>query len=136
MRFRTTLSLMAPVVLALGLAACGGGDDSSGGGGTAAKANNCTNKIVHEDAKKVLVWAWYPNMAKVVDNFNNAHTDVQVCWTNAGAGGAEYDKFQTAVSAGKGAPDVVMLEADRIPTYQVQGALVDLKKLGYADVKD
>ena len=61
--------------------------------------------------------------------------DVQVCWTNAGAGGDEYDKFQTAVSAGSGAPDVVMVEADRIPTFQVQDALVDLSDLGYEDVK-
>ena len=49
MRFRTTLSIVAPVVLALGLAACGGGDGSAGGsGGTAAEATNCTNKIVHD----------------------------------------------------------------------------------------
>jgi len=136
MRFRTTLSVMAPVVLALGLAACGGGDDSSGGsGGTAAKATNCTNKIVHEDAKKVLVWAWYPNMAKVVDNFNNQHTDVQACWTNAGQGQPEYAKFQTAISAKKGAPDVIMLEADQLVGFEIQDALVDLAPYGAAAVK-
>lgn len=109
MRFKIGLSAAIPVVLGLGLAACGGGDDK-GSGGTAAKPANCTNKIVHEDAKRVLVWAWYPNMATVVDNFNNQHTDVQVCWTNAGQGQPEYAKFQTAISAKKGAPDVVMLE--------------------------
>jgi multiple sugar transport system substrate-binding protein len=136
MRFRTTFSLMAPVVLALGLAACGGGDDSSGGGGgTAAKATNCTNKIVHEDAKKVLVWAWYPNMAKVVDNFNNQHTDVQVCWTNAGQGQPEYAKFQTAISAKKGAPDVIMLEADQLVGFEIQDALVDLAPYGASGVQ-
>src|SRR4051795_6744088 len=106
MRTKTVISVVAPVVLALSLAACSGGDDK--GGGTAAKPTNCTNKIVHEDAPRVLVWAWYPNMAKVVDNFNNQHTDVQACWTNAGQGQPEYAKFQTAVSAKKGAPDVVM----------------------------
>ncbi len=136
MRFRTTLSVVAPVVLALGLAACGGGDDSSSGsGGTAAKATNCTNKIVHEDAKKVLVWAWYPNMAKVVDNFNNQHTDVQACWTNAGQGQPEYAKFQTAISAKKGAPDVIMLEADQLVGFEIQDALVDLAPYGANDVK-
>ena len=127
MRLKTTLSIVAPVVLALGLAACSGGDDDGGGsGGTAAKPTNCTNKTVKEDAPRVLVWAWYPNMAKVVDNFNNQHTDVQACWTNAGQGQPEYQKFQTAISAKKGAPDVIMLEADQLVGFEIQDALVDL----------
>ena len=82
------------------------------------------------------LWAWYPNMELVVDNFNKEHDDVQVCWTNAGAGGDEYDKFQTAITAGTGAPDVVMVEADRIAVYQIQDALVDISDFGYEDVKD
>ncbi|GIM93423.1 sugar ABC transporter substrate-binding protein [Paractinoplanes toevensis] len=135
MRLTKTLSVVAPVVLALGLAACSGGGDDGGSGGTAAKPTNCTNKIVKEDAPRVLVWAWYPNMAKVVDNFNNQHTDVQVCWTNAGQGQDEYSKFQTAVSAKKGAPDVVMLEADQLVGFEIQDALVDLSPYGANDVK-
>src|SRR5690606_35327879 len=111
-------------------------DGGTGGGGGDNSNATCTNKLVNTDAPVVTMWAWYPNMEEVVDNFNKAHDDVQVCWTNAGAGGDEYDKFQTAVSAGSGAPDVVMLEADRIPTFQAQDALVDLSDLGYQDVKD
>jgi multiple sugar transport system substrate-binding protein len=114
------------------LAGCSGDGDS----GSTKKAANCTNKIVNKDAPVVTMWAWYPNMELVVDNFNKQHDDVQVCWTNVGQGGDEYDKFQTAITAGTGAPDVVMVEADRIPTLQVQNALADLSKLGYEDVKD
>ena len=91
--------------------------------------------MVHAGAPQVSVWAWYPNMATVVDNFNKAHTDVQVCWTNAGQGGDEYTKVQTAISAGKGLPDVVMLEADHLTTYEIQKALVDISKLGADKVK-
>jgi multiple sugar transport system substrate-binding protein len=134
---RKLLAAVAPALaLALGLAACSGGG-SSGGGGAAAKPKptNCTNKVVHADAPLVSVWAWYPNMAKVVDNFNNAHTDVQVCWTVAGQGAPEYAKFQTAISAKKGAPDVIMLEADQLPGFEIQGALVDLSPYGANDVK-
>ena len=60
-------------------------------------------------------------MAKVVDNFNNSHKDVQVCWTVAGQGAAEYAKFQTAISAGKGAPDVIMLEAEVFTGFEIEG---------------
>ena len=127
--------LAAPLVaLALLAGACSGGDEEDGGG-VAAPPTNCTNKIVNESAKRVLVWAWYPNMAKVVDNFNNQNSDVQVCWTNAGQGQEEYTKFQTAISAKKGAPDVVMLEADQLVGYEIQDALVDLAPFGANDVK-
>ena len=105
----------------------------SAGGGS--DTSNCTNDITKTDAPVVTLWAWYPNMELVVDNFNEQNDDVQVCWTNVGQGGDEYDKFQTAITAGTGAPDVVMVEADRIPTFQIQDALVDISDYGYEDVK-
>ncbi|MBT0772583.1 extracellular solute-binding protein [Kineosporia sp. J2-2] len=133
MRLRTPTLVATGMVAAIGLAACGGGSD--GGSGSAADSSKCTNKIVNADAKKVTVWGWYPNMAKVVDNFNNDHTDVQVCWTNAGQGQTEYDKFQTSITAKKGAPDVIMLEAEQLVGFEIQDALVDLAPLGANDVK-
>ena len=87
------------------------------------------------DAPQVSVWAWYPNMANVVDNFNDAHTDVQICWNNVGQGNDEYTKVQTAISAKKGLADVVMLEADRLASFAIQDALVDLTPYGADEVK-
>jgi multiple sugar transport system substrate-binding protein len=128
---KALVAVMTGLALAAALAACsGGGNDSS-----ASKPTNCTNKIVHKDAPVVTVWAWYPNTETVVDNFNKAHTDVQACWNNVGQGAAAYDKFQTAVSAGKGAPDVMMLEADHLTNYEIQDALVDISKYGADKVK-
>jgi multiple sugar transport system substrate-binding protein len=125
------IAAVSAIALATSLAACTTGDGGGGGGDAA----SCTNKIVVPDVPTVTVWGWYPNMDKVVDNFNNGHDDVQACWTNVGQGNDEYDKFQTAISAGTGGPDVVMLEADRIPNYVVQNALVDISDYGYEDVK-
>lgn len=136
MKTKAVIAGAATLVLASALVSCSaGGNDGDGGGGGGSDATNCTNTITKDDLPVVTMWAWYPNMETVVDNFNEASDDVQVCWTNAGAGGDAYDKFQTAISAGSGAPDVMMVEADRIPTFQVQDALVDLTDLGYADVE-
>ncbi len=141
----TILPAITAVALAATLLAACGDDVGSGsaagasgaaGGGGGNDSLSCTNEIMVEDVPQVTAWAWYPNMATVVDNFNGSHDDVQVCWTNAGQGGDEYDKFQTAIAAGTGAPDVVMLEADRIPNYVIQDALVDISDYGYEDVKD
>jgi len=131
-RITTPLAGAAALAVVASLAACTTTDSGTGGG----SAEGCTNTITKTDVPAVSVWGWYPNMAAVVDNFNELHDDVQVCWTNAGQGNEEYDKFQTAISAGTGAPDVIMLEADRIPNFQIQGALVDISGYGYEDVKD
>ncbi len=136
MKTTPVIAAAATLVLASALVSCsaGGNDEDGGGGGN--DATSCTNTIKNEDAPVVTLWAWYPNSEAVVDNFNEEHDDVQVCWTNAGAGGDAYDKFQTAISAGSGAPDVMMVEADRIAVFQAQDALVDLTDIGYEDVKD
>ncbi|GLY27055.1 extracellular solute-binding protein [Kineosporia sp. NBRC 101731] len=131
MRFGKPSVIVTGLIATIGLTACGGGSD----GGSSASSTKCTNKIVHADAKQVSVWAWYPNMARVVDNFNNQHTDVQVCWSNAGQGQPQYDKFQTAIAAKKGAPDVIMLEAEQLTGFEIQDALVDLAPLGADKVK-
>ena len=135
MKTTKPLAAGAALVLAGTLVSCSAGDgqDSASGGND---ATNCTNTIPKDDLPVVTMWAWYPNMELVVDNFNEQSDDVQVCWTNVGQGGDEYDKFQTAITAGTGAPDVIMIEADRIPTFQIQEAIVDISDYGYDDVKD
>lgn len=135
MKTKPVIAATATLLLATALASCtgGGGGGETNGGNDAA---NCTNTIPKKDLPVVTLWAWYPNMELVVDNFNEENDEVQACWTNAGAGGDAYDKFQTAISAGTGAPDVMMVEADRIATFQAQDALVELNDLGYEDVKD
>jgi len=129
-------AVVSALAIAAMLAACSGGGGTNSDKGTSPKLTNCTNKMVYKDAPQVSVWAWYPNMAKVVDNFNKAHKDVQVCWNNVGQGNDEYTKVQTAISAGKGLPDVVMLEADHLSSYEIQNALVDISKYGADKVKD
>ncbi|HEY3436098.1 MAG TPA: extracellular solute-binding protein [Actinotalea sp.] len=133
------------VTVALGLTACsggtGGGTDATADGGSTSGTGGggddagCTNKIVKPDAKQVTVWAWYPAFEEVVDLFNKTHDDVQVCWSNAGQGNDEYTKFSTTIEAGTGAPDVIMLETEVLPSFIIRDALTDLTKYGADDVK-
>ncbi|GLY04608.1 MULTISPECIES: extracellular solute-binding protein [Actinoplanes] len=111
---------MVAAVSALALAACSGGSSDAG---------------AEDGPVTIKVWAWYPAFQGVVDDFNKTHTDIKIEWTNAGAGQDQYTKLQTALKAGKGAPDVAMLEFQEIPTFQLTKHLVDLGKYGANDVK-
>ncbi|MFE7405914.1 ABC transporter substrate-binding protein [Isoptericola sp. NPDC057559] len=117
-------------LVGLTLAAC-----APGGGGTSA-GTSCTNEITRPDATRVTLWAWYPAVEQLVDTFNAEHDDVQVCWTNAGQGADEYGKFSTALEAGTGAPDVIQLESEILPTYTILDGLADLAPYGAGDLRD
>lgn len=141
-RRRRLAAVAATAVFLAGLTACSGGSGPSdgstsatGGGGGGGGDATCTNEIKKPDAKQVTVWAWYPAFEAVVDQFNETHDDVQVCWTNAGQGNDEYTKFSTAIEAGSGAPDVIMLESEVLPSFTIRNALVDLSQYGANDVK-
>jgi multiple sugar transport system substrate-binding protein len=83
----------------------------------------------------IKVWAWYPEFKPVVDLFNSTHQNIKIEWTNAGTGADQYTKLQTALKAGKGAPDVVMLEFQELPTIQLTKHLVDMGKYGANSLK-
>jgi multiple sugar transport system substrate-binding protein len=114
-----TMAIAILAATSLLAAGCGGGDDSEEPSGPV----------------KIKVWAWYPAFQGVVDLFNRTHTDVQIEWENAGAGQDQYTKLQTALKAGKGAPDVAMLEFQELPTFQLTKHLVDMGKYGANDIK-
>jgi multiple sugar transport system substrate-binding protein len=123
MRSKRWIAALASAALAaLALTAC-----SAGGSST---SSSCQAKISYPKAPQVTVWAWYPHFDHTVEQFNQTHKNVQVCWTNAGAGTPEYTKFSTAIKAGSGAPDVVMLETDHVPSFVAQKGLVNLNSYG------
>jgi multiple sugar transport system substrate-binding protein len=78
----------------------------------------------------VKVWAWYPNFKEVVAKYNATHTDIQIDWTNAGAGGDEYTKLKTCIKAKSGCPDVAMIEFQTLPTFSILNPFVDMGKYG------
>jgi multiple sugar transport system substrate-binding protein len=99
-----------------GLAGCGGG--SSGG------------------PVELTLWAWLPDFQTQVDMFEKAHKNIKVKLVNAGQGEAEYQKLRTALKAGEGAPDVVHMEFQYIPTFKQIDGLADISEYGANDLKD
>ena len=84
----------------------------------------------------ITFWTWPPNAQWEVNLFEQAHPDIKVNLVNAGQGTPEYTKLRTALTAGTGAPDVVQIEYQYIPTFALTGKLVDMSKYGAGALKD
>lgn len=125
---------VASMVLMAGCSSSTPSTEESGGGTGSDENLSCSTEI-KKDVPVVTMWAWYPAFENIVDHFNETHTDVQVCWNNVGVNIDEYTKFNTALEAGTGAPDVIMLEGAIVPSYVINGGIVDLTEFGAGDLK-
>lgn len=137
-------AMVVACCMAISVGACGSGGNPSAGGKTAIsnnpKANDkakCQNTIKKTGAEKVTVWAWFPAFDKIVDNYNDKHDDVQLCWTKMPDGMTTYQKFTTAIKAKSGGPDIIQLGYDAMPQYVsgVEKHLVDLNKFDVKQIK-
>jgi multiple sugar transport system substrate-binding protein len=81
-------------------------------------------------------WTWVPNIQTEVNLFQKSHPGITVHVVNAGQGAPEYTKLRTALKAGSGAPDVVQIEFQYLPTFELTGKLVDLSRYGAGSLKD
>ena len=100
-----------------GLTGCGGGGGAGG-------------------AVELTLWAWLLDMQAQVDMFEKAHKNIKVKLVNAGQGADEYEKLRTALKAGSGAPDVVHIEFQYIPTFRQIDGLADISEYGANDLKN
>ncbi|QNP74269.1 extracellular solute-binding protein [Streptomyces roseirectus] len=124
------LFLTATGALSLGaaLTACGG--DSG-------KSQSATQPVSQADIDKAMktpteltFWTWVPNIAKEIALFEKKYPAVKVKVVNAGQGTPQYTKLRTALKAGSGAPDLVQMEYQAIPTFTITNSLLDLRPYG------
>jgi multiple sugar transport system substrate-binding protein len=128
---RTFLAAAGAASLGAALAACGGSDGSA-----AAQA------VSQSDVDKALstpteltFWTWVPNIDQEVALFQKKYPSIKVNVVNAGQGTPQYTKLRTALQAGTGAPDVVQIEYQYIPTFTITDSLLDLRPYGAAALK-
>ncbi|MFJ3895148.1 ABC transporter substrate-binding protein [Streptomyces sp. NPDC090083] len=119
---------------ALSLAACGGG-----GGGTSSSSSAPVAQADIDKAMKaptqLTFWTWVPNIDKEVALFEKKYPAVKVKVVNAGQGTPQYTKLRTALKANSGAPDMVQIEFQAIPTFTITDSLLDLRPYGASALK-
>ncbi len=111
-------------VLAVSACSSGGSSGSGGSGGSPAPKSG----VAH-----LTFWSWVPNIGNAVSLFNKTHKDIQVTLDTIPTGSnGGYAKMLAAVKAGNGPCDA-QVEYQELPTFVVQGALVDIKQYASAD---
>ncbi|MEH1125216.1 ABC transporter substrate-binding protein [Micromonospora sp. CPCC 206061] len=127
--------LAAGVAAGLVLAGCGGGSDDDSGGTSSAVSQADIDKAM-QTPTELTFWSWVPNIDKEIALFEKEYPAINVKLVNAGQGEPQYTKLRTALKAGSGAPDVVQIEFQYIPTFTITGDLLDLRPYGAEALKD
>ncbi|WP_416971036.1 ABC transporter substrate-binding protein [Streptomyces sp. 4F14] len=131
---RLFLTTTGALSLGAALTACGGGDSG--------KSQSATQPVSQADIDKAMktpteltFWTWVPNIAKEIALFEKKYPAVKVKIVNAGQGTPQYTKLRTALKAGSGAPDLVQMEYQAIPTFTITNNLLDLRPYGADSLK-
>jgi multiple sugar transport system substrate-binding protein len=121
--------LVSGVVAAAVLSACGGGGDGGDAAeeGTPDEVSQADIDEAMQTPTELTFWTWVPNIEQEVALFEKKYPDITVNVVNAGQGEPQYQKLRTALEAGEGAPDVVQIEFQYIPTFTITEALLDLR---------
>ncbi|HEX6358303.1 ABC transporter substrate-binding protein [Actinophytocola sp.] len=129
---RSFLAAMGAASLTGALAACGGSDDTAA---TTPASEADIDKAMNTPTE-LTFWTWVPDIEQEVALFTKKYPAIKVKVVNAGQGTPHYTKLRTALQAGSGAPDVVQIEFQYIPTFTVIDALLDLRPYGASKLKD
>jgi len=128
---RTLFGLTAGTAAGLAIGACSssssGPATSSGAAVTEAKINKAMTTPT-----TLTFWTWVPNISQEVAVFEKKYPAIKVNVVNAGQGLPQYTKLRTALTAGKGTPDLAQIEYEYIPTFTITKSLVDLRPYGAA----
>ncbi|WP_246278249.1 ABC transporter substrate-binding protein [Phytohabitans rumicis] len=122
--------------LSAALAACGGGGDDNNDTAPTGPVSQADIDKAMSTPTELTFWTWVPDIQQEVDLFLKKYPSIKVKIVNAGRGTEQYTKLRTALKAGTGAPDVVQMEFQYIPTFTITGDLLDLRPYGAEALKD
>ncbi|RYM93666.1 ABC transporter substrate-binding protein [Bifidobacterium animalis] len=118
-RFTRVLASVLACVTIVGISACGGSNANKGSQGDENKAD-------------LVFWGWDSgnSMKRLIDGFESENPGITVKFNATGTASNTQTALSNAIAAGKGAPDVVMLEDPTVTQFAVTGDLVDLSSFG------
>jgi multiple sugar transport system substrate-binding protein len=126
---RSLFSLSAGVAAAVALDACSG-SGSTTGTTTTGTVSQAEIDTAMKTPTTLTFWTWVPNISQEVALFEQKYPAIKVDVVNVGQSGPQYTKLRTALTAGKGAPDLAQIEFSFIPTFTITDSLVDLRPYG------
>ena len=112
--------------LTLAAAACSSGDAS----GSATSVSTWNG-----ESAKLVFWSWAPNIDKVVEIWNAKNNGITVTVSKQDGGDNAVTKLLTAIKAGSGAPDLMQVEYQALPTLVSSNALTDISGALAPDVR-
>ena len=133
---RTAMMLVASAAAAALLLTGCGGSPAGTTAGTTAKESVSQDQIdkALTTPTKLTFWTWVPGIEKEVALFEKKYPAIDVTVENVGQGLEHYQKVRTALQSKDGAPDVVQMEYQYIPSFTVTKSLLDLTPYGAKDV--
>ncbi|MER7728098.1 extracellular solute-binding protein [Streptomyces sp. NPDC096323] len=132
---RLFLTTTGALSLGAALTACGGGGSSASSSSGKPVSTAELDKAM-KTPTELTFWTWVPDIQKEVALFEKRYPAIKVKVVNAGQGVAHYTKLRTALKAGSGAPDLVQMEYQAIPTFTITDSLLDLRPYGASALKD
>lgn len=128
------LALMATVAVSAMLAGCNAaGNDSQTP--VASPVSEAEIEKALNTPTQLTVWSWVPGLQNEIDLFEKKYPKVKVTLENPASGAELYQKVRTAIQAGQGAPDVLQMDYQYMPTFEFSNYLTDLTPYGAAALK-
>ncbi|GAA1851515.1 sugar ABC transporter substrate-binding protein [Myceligenerans crystallogenes] len=131
---RRVLAAGAGIALAGALSACTpDAGPAGGGGGEGATAEEIEAAL--EEGGEIDYWTWTPQAEAQIAAFELAYPNVRVNLTDTVGAGEANEKLQNVLAAGDGVPDVVQIEYQSLPQFQLPGHLTDLSAYEFGELE-
>lgn len=112
------------VICSMALAACGSSVVTKTGA-VSPQLNSC-GYPVYTQKVTITWWTWVGNIPDIVGDFEKCYPSITVNYPLVPSSSGEYAKLEAAMTAGAGAPDVVQIEYQVLPTFIGQNDLVNI----------
>ncbi|MBW3079204.1 ABC transporter substrate-binding protein [Bifidobacterium simiiventris] len=114
---KKSVAVLGAAAMMVSVAACGSGD-------TGAKSDNSGTSA--DGKSTITVWSWDTTIEDAAKKYMEENPNVTIKVTNVGTSAQTQVALNNAIAAGKGAPDISLMEYHSIAQFALSDALEDL----------